>query len=249
MATRTRAELGAVFECDPIDVSGGLDEFAPEPEAENGLSWQRVPTPSATDRMRWQPYAAPVPPRSWPIVVPVVIAAAVAGAALSWLGLRESALPSQPLVVAPRATPVPTEPAFPSETAIQPADIPSQAPSPPTVAPTPRMTPELEATLAAVSRAYRERDASRLLTVWPGADTADLEQAFSAVKYQALSFDRCTTRPTGPDAMTATCAVSIAAAAKEGDPSLQRHRESWTLVLNRAGTEWTIAGVSAQAVP
>ena len=111
------------------------------------------------------------------------------------------------------------------------------------------MAPAFESALAAVSRAYRERDASQLAGVWPSANTADLERSFSAVKYQSLSFDRCSTRPNGAASVVASCEVSIAAAAKEGDPSLQRHRESWTLVLNRAGEGWTIAGVSAQAVP
>jgi hypothetical protein len=111
------------------------------------------------------------------------------------------------------------------------------------------VSPAVEATLAAVSRAYRERDLGQLTAVWPGADVATLEPIFSAVKYQSLSFDRCTTRPNGPDGVVAACEVSIAAASKEGDPSLQRRRESWTLVLNRDGEGWTIAGVSAQAVP
>jgi hypothetical protein len=85
--------------------------------------------------------------------------------------------------------------------------------------------------------------------VWPGADVATLAPIFAAVKYQSLSFDRCTARPNGAEGLVASCEVSLAAASKEGDPSLQRRRESWTLVLNRAGEGWTIAGVSAQALP
>ena len=248
MATRTGDELGVVFECD-----GGLDDFEPEPETERGLSWRRVASPTAIDRARWQPYAAPPPSRSWPILMPAVVAAAIAGAALSWAGLRFGADPEVPKALAAPVAPVPTELTRTSEAERQAAALPPAppvaTPSPAAVVPPAPANPVLDSTLAAVSRAYRDRDLAQLTAVWPGADVATLEPAFSAVKYQSLSFDRCTTRPNGTEGVVASCAVSIVAASKDGDPSLQRRRESWTLVLNRAGEGWTIAGVSAQAVP
>ena len=251
MGTPTGAELGTVFECD-----GGLDDFEPEPETERGLSWRHVASPTAIDRARWEPYVAPPTPRSWPVVIPVVVAAALAGAALSWVGLRVGADPGVPKVIVAPVAPISTEPTEPATT-FHPGMEPSVPPSAPLASTPPPATvvahapanPAVESTLAAVSHAYRDRDLAQLTAVWPGADLATLGPEFSAAKYQSLSFDRCTTRPNGADGVVTSCEVSIAAAAKEGDPSLRRRRESWTLVMNRAGEGWTIAGVSAQAVP
>ena len=106
------------------------------------------------------------------------------------------------------------------------------------------VNPALEATLAAVSRSYRDLDPGALAAVWPGADIASLEQSFSTLKYQTLSFNRCETRSNGPTGMLASCEVSITAAPKSGDPALERRSQSWTLVLDGAGDRWTIAGVS-----
>ena len=90
-------------------------------------------------------------------------------------------------------------------------------------------------------------DAAALGVVWPGADAAALSRQFSSLKYQSLSFDACDVRAAGPDRAVASCAVSIAAAAKEGDPSLQQRRESWTIVLARKGDRYLITGVSTRA--
>jgi hypothetical protein len=258
MATNTSAELGAVFECD-----GGLDEFDPEPESERGLVWRRVASPTAVDLLRWDAYVAPARSpsrtRSWPLVVPVVMAAALAGAAVSWLGLRGSpdldlrtARPASPVAhTAPPApaSPLPAIPEPAPSTAVLPDQTLPPAPTPASAPPDAALDPGVEAALSSVSRSYRDLDAAAVAAVWPGADTEALAQSFSSFKYQALSFDRCTTRPNGIAGALATCEVSIAAAPKTGEPALQRRRESWTLVLSRAGDRWTIDGVSARVVP
>ena len=106
--------------------------------------------------------------------------------------------------------------------------------------------PAFARTLASVSESYRLLDAASLASVWPGADTASLSRSFDELKYQALSFDRCAVRPNGPSGAIASCEVSLAMAPKADDASLQRRRESWTLVLDRSGERWTIAGVSVR---
>jgi hypothetical protein len=245
MATDTRAELGVVFY--KLD-EGGLDEF--EPEAERGVQlWLRDPSPAPAGVARWEPYVAPARSRVWPLAVPVVIAAAIVGAALSWAGIgaRARAVP------APRAASTGTPAA--AEAIQVPVPVPARAVeiAPPvrgteTVpAPTPApVDPALEQTLAAVSRSYRTLDAAALTAVWPGADTATLAEHFSSLKYQSLTFDRCQVTPNGAAGALASCEVSIAAAPKVGEPVLQRRRESWTLAFDRSGGHWTITGVSVQ---
>ena len=246
MATHTRAELGGVFECDLS--AGGLDEF--EPEDERGAPWRRVASPTAVDVVRWEPYVALAHPRVWPLVLPVVMAAAIAGIAVSWLGQRENESPasSSHSVAANEIASADTAAAHTAPVApvVPEPLIPVQMPAPVAASPV-TLEPAFEATLAAVTRSYRDLDAAALTGVWPGADTASLEQSFSALKYQSMSFDRCTTRPNGSDGVLASCDVSIAAAPKSGEPALERRRESWTLVLRDSGDRWTIAGVSVRA--
>jgi len=266
MGTTRRAELRALSDCDPRE--GGLDEF--EPETERGAPWHQVPTPVAIDLLRWEPSIARPVTRSWLFAVPVVIGAAIAGAAVSWFGLRASETPGGPAPPRSAASdsavpdalpvaPVVSEPVV--KDAPVPATVPAQAAPPPAVqapavqapavqAPAARapLNPALESTLAAVSRSYRDLDPAALAAVWPGADTASLEQSFAVLKYQTLSFERCETRENGPEGVLASCDVSITAASKSGDPELRRRRESWTLVLARSGDRWTIHGVSVRGV-
>src|SRR5688500_11141370 len=164
MGTPTSAELGAAFDCE-----GGLDDFEPEPENERGLSWRRVASPTALERARWEPYVAPPPrSRSWPIVMPAVVAAAIAGAAVSWVGLRVGAEADVPIVAA-RVAPIPTAPArtfSETEPVAPPAPAPlASAPPAATVVPRAPANPAFESTLAAVSRAYRDRDLGQLTAV------------------------------------------------------------------------------------
>ena len=243
MATDTRAELGAAFD---YLGEGGLDDF--EPEAPRAESWLRVASPGPADLPRWEPFVAPRPaPRSWPLVVPVVAAAVLAGAVMSWVGLGAGRQPVPPPLrfadppfvretVTPAVTPVETAPSSPNA-------APARASSP-AVAPSPAVDPALQETLARVAQAYRSLDASSLTAVWPGVDTARLADAFSGLKYQSLTFDRCQLRPNGPESTVASCDVSIAAAAKDGDPALQRRHEAWMLVLNRLRGGWQIAGLT-----
>jgi hypothetical protein len=239
MATDTSAELGVAFY---IPDEGGLDEF--EPEAERGGLWLRVASPTVADVRRWEPYVAPPRSRSWPLVVPVVIVAAIVGGALAWAGMDARAVPAVPRAAPPGAptaadavavaAPEPVAEIAPPVTRAK--RVPASAP----------VDPAFEETLAAVSQSYRSLDPTALLAVWPGADTASLAEHFSALKYQSLTFDRCQVRPSGAAGALASCEVSIAAAPKAGEPSLQRRRESWTMVMDRAGDRWTIAGVSVQ---
>jgi hypothetical protein len=110
----------------------------------------------------------------------------------------------------------------------------------------PPTDPAFEQTLATVSRAYRALDAAAVAAVLPNTDQPGLTQAFSELKYQTLSFDRCALRPNGAESAVASCEVSLAMAPKSGDAALQRRHEAWTLVLNRAGEAWRIAAVTRQ---
>ena len=94
MATHTSAELPVVFDCPPGE--DGLAEF--EPEAQRAPLWLRVDNPSAVEMRQWEPFVAPPRKRAWPLAVPIVVAAVLAGAAVSWLGMRTRTanLPSAP---------------------------------------------------------------------------------------------------------------------------------------------------------
>jgi len=250
MATHTRAELPVVFDCNPGE--GGLAEF--EPETQRDFMWQRVDSPAVVDVPRWEPRVAPAAGRRWPfIVVPVVIVSAFAGATVSWMGIgaKSGALahapePSAASGLSTSASPAKNEPIFappvavPDAAPISPEPAPARPPAPAGI------DPAFERTLAAVSQSYRALDAESLTAVWPGADTAGLSSAFADLKYQSLSFDRCTVRPQGNDGAVASCEVLIAAAPKTGDVALQRRHESWTLLLDRSGERWTITGVSVR---
>jgi len=258
MATHIRAELPLAFGCNRGD--DALAEF--EPEVQRDDLWLRVERPTAIDTSPWEPhvargwepYVVRAARRRWPtvvrvMVVPVMIVAVIAGAAVSWVGIsaKSDALPavpgppptrdistalpspsSKPVFVAPVAAPIPTKPS----PAIEPAPV--------------RVDPAFERTLARVSQSYRALDAASLTAVWPGADTVRLSRAFADLKYQALSFDHCAVRPNGNAAAVASCDVLITAAPKGGDPAVQRRRESWTLLLDRSGERWTITGVSVR---
>jgi hypothetical protein len=250
MATDTRAEL-AVFDCNLRE--GGLEEF--EPEDQRGGAWLRVPTPTVADVPRWQPRVELPRARIWPFVVPVVIAAALVGLAVSWVSTeiprvdpaavaaggpdRSAATGPDKSAAATAAaesvTPLPATPAAPPAPAV--ATVPTEPVRPPT-------NPAFEQTLAAVSRAYRALDAAAVAAVLPDTDPATLTQAFSELKYQSLSFDRCALRPNGAESAVASCEVSLAMAPKSGDAALQRRHEAWTLVLNRSGEAWRIAAVT-----
>jgi hypothetical protein len=164
-----------------------------------------------------QPVASTEVPRAEPLVIPSLAGAPSAAV--------ESLPPAQP--ASARADTIPA--------AAQPISGPTA------------IDPALDQTLATISHAYRSLDAASLAAVWPGADTGSLAQTFAGLKYQALSFDHCALRPNGPSSAVASCDVSLTRAPKEGDPSLQRRRESWTVVLNRSGAGWTIAGITGAA--
>jgi hypothetical protein len=263
MATQTSVELPAGFDWSN---EGGLDEFEPEPgsksepeardsEAQHSSVWQRVENPAIVDVPR-PPVAARPPRRGWLLVVPVVLAAAIAGGVMSWLGMRTRVanVPSAPRPVAtseasgtsevPRLEP----PATSNAAAEAPPIAAPQAPAETVPAPPVRETldPAFERTLTSVSDSYRTLDAASLSAVWPGADTESLSRLFAGLKYQSLSFDHCAVRPQGSTGAVASCDVTLAMAPKSGDPSLQRRHESWTLALDRAGERWTIVGVSVR---
>ena len=248
MATDTSAELPAVFEGNLGE--DGLAEF--EPEAERAPLWRRVDNLSAVDARRWEPLVVRRETRWWPLVASVVLAAAIVGAAVAWVGLRTNVnnLPATPRSVA-TAPILPSEPNLTVPAVETPPPV-AQAPSPSTAAapspdlPRPSVDPAFERTLASVRESYRSLDAASLTSVWPSADIPALSRAFSELKYQALSFDRCAVRPNGPSGAVASCEVSLAKAPKAGDASLQRRREWWTIVLDRSGERWTIAGLSVR---
>jgi hypothetical protein len=241
MGTNTRAELPVIFDCNLGE--DGLAEF--EPEVQRPALGLRQDRPAGADVQPWRPYVAPPPRRWWPFVLLVVAAGVSAGGVASWLALSagSGSLPS---------TPPPSQPNVLSRVS---SDVPIVAPVHATVSkpaarslaeePS-RVDPALEQTLALVSAAYRARDAQSLASVWPGADTAALTAAFSDLKYQALSFDHCAVHPSGASGGVASCDVTIATAPKDGDPALQRRRESWTLLLDRSGDRWTITGASVR---
>jgi hypothetical protein len=255
MATNTHAEVDTAVYLD----EGGLDDF--EPEAQRAApAWLRAPGPTAADVRRWERYVAPPRTRLWPFVTPVLVAGVIAGAAVSWLGVVKSDERTAPAPAAPSARPAdaaveppltfapPPAAVAPAVPVVEPAA--PRDPAPAAAAPiAPRLDASIAQTLAAVSRSYRDLDAASLAAVWPGAASDSLEQNFSALKYQTLSFDRCQSRPNGPESVVASCEVSIAAAAKMGDPTLQRRRESWTIVMNRNSDRWTIAGATRVAHP
>jgi len=258
MAMETSAELRTAFDYNIRE--DGLAEF--EPEAQRAGLWLRAEGPSEVDVRRWEPHVARSTKRWWPLIMPVVIAASAAGAAVSWVGMRANnrvlPQPPQPVVSTevPRAEPlvIPSLAGAPSPVVESPAPAqpaPPRADATPTGAPPVNapavVDPALDQTLATISQAYRSLNAASLAAVWPGADSASLARTFAELKYQALSFDHCAQRPNGPSSVVASCEVSLTRAPKEGDPSLQRRRESWTIVLNRSGAGWTIAGITGDA--
>jgi hypothetical protein len=251
MATQTRVELHDVFDCNIGEE--GLTEYDPEPQAERDADrlWLRDEHPREIDARPIEPFVARQETRRWPIIAAVVIAvSALAGGAVSWLGMRSRVepmpVPVPPAVVGDlQPAPIPA-PLAPAPAVVQPPATAAPEPRPvPSIAP-PAIDPALERTLARVSEAYRRLDASSLTGVWPGADTASLSRSFADLKYQSLSFEHCAVRPNGPTGAIASCDVSLAMAPNGGDQALQRRHESWTLVLDRSAEPWTIAGVAVR---
>jgi hypothetical protein len=262
MSGETRAGFSGAFDGN-LD-HGGLAEF--EPEATRQPQWHDVELPIRAPLDRWEQQAAGSDNRLWPFVVPVVAAAAIVAATFTWLRLG----PDNPLgfsavaqTPGASAAPTPSDPASMRLVVPAPVEVPAAGAAPPaagpvtaapaTDAPTvPGPPPEASAldpafdrTLAAVSDAYRTRDAAALTAVWPGVDTAALQQAFAGLRYQAISFERCSVHREGSGAL-ASCDV-VLSTVSSADPSLQRRREWWTLALDRSSSDrWTITGISVR---
>jgi hypothetical protein len=266
----TSAELRPGFEYDLEYKTGGsgLDEFEPEHERD------AVVAARGGDRVEVQlnGFEARAPSGGWHRFGMKVATAALVVAAVVWLAVWQPApapAPNAPLDLVPAAAapaPVPSVASQPavavSEAAVEPREVAPEGARPaakPQPKPQPRQataapphavsdppSAAIDHTLAGVSQAYRALDAAALGAVWPGADAAALSRQFSSLKYQSLSFDACEMRASGPEQAVVSCAVSIAAAAKEGDPSLQQRRESWTIVLARKGDRYLITGVSTR---
>ena len=268
MATSAGLRSGFEYELEYDTSAKGLDEFEPEVER---AAFTAVEQGDAVDvRLNWLEGHGPSRRRRrfvMPVAGAAVVAAAVAWfvttQSVAWVGTTSSVVapapnaPSAPAPPAARSAAVPPAVAV-SEAAVEPREVAPEAarlvvqpqprratPDPPRAAPDPPRA-AIDHALAGVSQAYRALDAAALSVVWPGADAAALSRQFSPLKYQALSFDACEVRAMGPDQAVASCAVSIAAAAKEGDPSLQQRRESWTIVLARKGDRYLITGVSTR---
>ncbi len=93
-------------------------------------------------------------------------------------------------------------------------------------------------------RSFNALDAASVAAVWPEADAPALAQAFSTLRYQSLSFERCDVRLTGADRALASCEGSISAVSKVGDTAaVQRRAGSWTIALHRVAERWLIASV------
>ena len=202
--------------------------------------------------------------RRWPIFIPLAVGVIAVSAGYG-LASRDVGLPLLPSAPAWWAT------AGPPVRAIPIPDVPETVVTPPASVATPppasgntsqastdsqpsgdasqvsggAMRAAVDEALSGVSRSFRAMDAASLTQVWPGADVGELSRRFATLKYQSLSFDRCDLRPVGGQ-IVASCGVSVATAAKAGDPALQRRRESWSIVFNRSGDRYLIGSVATR---
>jgi hypothetical protein len=123
-------------------------------------------------------------------------------------------------------------------------DAPRIEPTTPVGSPNGSARAAVDEVLESYRRSYNTLDAASVAAVWPGADATALAQAFSTLRYQNLSFERCDVRLTGADRALASCEGSISAVSKVGDTAaVQRRGGSWTIALQRVADRWLIASV------
>jgi len=98
-------------------------------------------------------------------------------------------------------------------------------------------------TLGQYERAYDALDARAAAAVWPSLDVAALSRAFSTLKSQAVTFDRCRILGVGPATATASCTGSTTVVRRIGHHSPIVEPLQWTFTLHRHADTWQIDSV------
>jgi hypothetical protein len=101
----------------------------------------------------------------------------------------------------------------------------------------------LRQALQEYEEAYEGLDVVAAAHVWPSVDRRALARAFSSLKSQGLSFDRCSFTITGIDAV-ARCHGTTRYVRKIGDPAPLVERHDWIFNMRKVGSEWKIDAVT-----
>lgn len=97
-------------------------------------------------------------------------------------------------------------------------------------------------TIGRYERAYDALDARAAAVVWPTLDVGALSRAFSTLKSQAVTFDRCSVNTVSAAAATATasCSGTTTVVRRIGHPSPIVEPLQWTFTLHRHADSWQI---------
>jgi hypothetical protein len=99
---------------------------------------------------------------------------------------------------------------------------------------------QISETLARYAHAYTTLDARAARAAWPSLDVAALSRAFSSLKSQTMTFDRCTVQSVGYDTATASCDGSTTVVRRVGHPTPIVEPLEWTFTLRRDAGAWVI---------
>ena len=99
--------------------------------------------------------------------------------------------------------------------------------------------------VARYEQTYRQRDAKAVAAIWPTVDVRSLARVFERIQQQEMRFDTCA-YAVNEGRASATCAGSLSYVPRVGSGASRSEQHTWSIQLERTGSEWSIVSVSAR---